>query len=409
MDLNIAIINPILRTANVESSLFVERPRSIPTTELTEINIVELADALTALGNHVTLYAVGQFLECEEIHISNRLTICAVPARLPLVFPPGLLPFTPSLAKSLQLREADVIQSGEFHTFTTFFASLFAVNAQIPFIVWQENFRYMRMPGMWFQKCLELTTGRSIRAGTTQFILRTTKAKAFLLEIGVPQSAIGPWIPTGINGSSFRPGPRKFLPKDFGFPKDCAVVLVVARLSPGKGVDLAIQAIALLRKNGKKVGLLVRGSGPELSYLRTLAKELGVHDFVRFLDRQSRSEMVNLYNSSDIFLLASRARTLVSTEDVFPFCLLEAGACGLPSVTTRVGSVEDFVQDGLNGLLVPPNSVEAIATGIGRLLADDSLREAMGKKARQRFGEAFDIRVVAARLAKVYRDLRSFP
>jgi glycosyltransferase involved in cell wall biosynthesis len=174
-------------------------------------------------------------------------------------------------------------------------------------------------------------------------------------------------------------------------------------------VDLAIQAIALLRKNGKKVGLLVRGSGPELSYLRTLAKELGVHDFVRFLDRQSRSEMVNLYNSSDIFLLASRARTLVSTEDVFPFCLLEAGACGLPSVTTRVGSVEDFVQDGLNGLLVPPNSVEAIATGIGRLLADDSLREAMGKKARQRFGEAFDIRVVAARLAKVYRDLRSFP
>jgi glycosyltransferase involved in cell wall biosynthesis len=174
---------------------------------------------------------------------------------------------------------------------------------------------------------------------------------------------------------------------------------MVARLSPDKGVDLAIQAIALLRKKGKKVGLLVRGSGPELSYLRALSKKTGVHDFVRFLGPQSRSEMVNLYNSSELFLLASR-------KDICPFSLLEAGACGLPSVTTRVGSVEDFVQDSVNGLLVPPNSVEAIATGIGRLLADDNLRKAMGKEARRRFEEAFDMRVVAARLTKVYQDLQ---
>jgi len=403
MNLNIAIVNPILRTANYVFSAgapfpFVEQVRTIPTTELLETNIVELARSLTDLGNHVTLYAARQFLESEEIHINNRLTIYAVTAKLPRVFHPALFPFTPSLANSLKLHEADIIQSVEFHQFMTFFASSFAANAKIPFVIWQEIFYYMRRPGQWLQKCFEFTAGRYIRTATTQFVLRTTKARAFLRDIGVQNSVIGPWIPTGINGSSFKPERRKFLPKDFGFPEDCPIAIVVARLSPDKGVDLAIQAIAFLRKKGVKVGLLVRGSGQGLDYLRNLAKDLGVLDFVRFINRQSRSEMVDLYNSSDLFLLASR-------KDLFPFSLLEAGACGLPSVSTRVGSVMDFVQDGINGLLVPPNSAEAIARGIGRLIADDNLRKAMGQDARRRFAKDFDMRVVAARFAKVYQSL----
>jgi glycosyltransferase involved in cell wall biosynthesis len=398
MYLNIAIVNPILRTPSIVPSLFLKRTHPVPAAELSEINIIELARALTDLGNRVTIYAAGPFLESEEICLSNRLTICAVPARLQLAFHPAILPFTPSLANSSRLREADVIQSGEFHQFTTFFASHLAAKAQIPFLVWQEIFHYMRLPGQWFQQSFELTAGRSIRTVATRFILRTTKARAFLLEIGLPSSAIGPWVPTGIDGDSFQPRPGTLHPEDFGFQKDCAVILVAARLSPDKGVDLAIRAVAVLRKNGAKVGLLVRGSGPELGHLKTLVKELGVEDCVRFLGWQSRPEMANLYNSSDLFLLPSRS-------DLFPFSLLEAGGCGLPSISTRVGSVEDFVEDGVNGLLVPPASVEAIATGIIRLLADDSLREAMGKEARRRFVEAFDMRVVAARLAEVYQDV----
>jgi glycosyltransferase involved in cell wall biosynthesis len=399
MRLNIAIVNPILRTPSILPSLFLGRTRRVPAAELSEINIIELARALTDLGNRVTIYVASAFLESEEIHVSNRLTVCAVPARLQLAFHPALLPFTPSLADSLRLREADVIQSGEFHQFMTFFASHLAAKAEIPFLVWQEIFHHWRFPGQWFQQSFEVTAGRSIRAVATQFVLRTTKARAFLLEIGVPPSAIGPWIPTGIDGDSFQPRPGTLHPEDFGFPKDCAIVLMVTRLSPDKGVDLAIRAAALLRKKGTKAGLLIRGSGPELAHLKTLAKELGVEDFVRFLGHLSRPEMANLYNSSDLFLLASRS-------DLFPFSLLEAGGCGLPSISTRVGSVEDFVRDGVNGLLVPPASVEAIAAGICRLLADDSLREAMGKQARRRFVEAFDMRVVAARLAEVYQDVR---
>ena|GEM_PF-2221123 len=367
----------------------------VPTEEVSQINIVELARELANLGNDVTVYVADAFVKFDKLHLSDRLTICSVPARLQRIFLPALIPFMPSLAISSRLHEADVIQSGEFHQFSTFSASNLAAKEQIPFFVWQEAFHYMRPPAKPFQRLFDLTAGRSIRAATTKFILRTKKAKNFLNEIGVQPSAIGPWIPTGIDGKLFQPRSGTLHPEDFVFPKDFALVLVVARLTQGKGVDLALHAEAILRKKGIKVGLLVAGSGPELNNLKTLAKELKIDNYVRFLGHQSRLEVANLNNSADVFLLASRM-------DLFPFTLLEAGGCGLPSVSTRVGCVEDFVQDGVNGLLVSPNS-EEMAKGIERLLCDNDLREELGKAARRRFMEAFDMRVVAQHLEELYK------
>ena len=253
----------------------------------------------------------------------------------------------------------------------------------------------MRPPAKPFQHLFEFTAGRSIRATTTKFILRTKKAKGFLNEIGIQSTAIGPWVPTGVDGYSFRSLSGTLHPEDFGFPRDFKLVLLVARLDEVKGVDLALHAEALLRKKGINVGLIVRGSGPELNNLKILSKELKIDNFVKFLGSQSRSEMINLYNSVDVFLLSSRM------EAGPPFALLEAGACGLPSVSTRVGGVEDFVQDGVNGLLVSPNSVE-MAKGIERILLDSNLREEFGKASRQFVMESFDLRVVAKDLAELY-------
>jgi glycosyltransferase involved in cell wall biosynthesis len=344
----------------------------------------------------VTVYSADAFVEFDELHLSDRLTICSVPARLQRIFLPELIPLTPGLAVSSNLREADIIQSAEFYQLSTFSASNLAAKERIPFFVWQEAFHYMRPPAKPFQRLFDLTAGRSIRATTSKFILRTKKAKNFLTEIGIPPSSIGPWIPTGIDGKSYQPRSGTLYSEDFGFPKDFALILLVARLTPSKGADLALRAEAILRKRGVKVGLLVRGTGPEINNLKTLAQELKIENFVRFLGPQSRLEMADLYNSSDVFLLASRA-------DLFPFALLEAGGCGLPSVSTRVGCVEDFVQDGVNGLLVSPDA-EEMANGIERLLSDNDLREELGKAARRRFVEAFDMRIVAKHFVEFYKS-----
>ncbi len=394
--LKIAIINPVLRTPSVTPPFVVGRPKRVTATDLADTNIVELGRAIGDLGHDVTIYAADTFLEHDTIQVNAHLTVRAAPARLQQIFNPALVAFTPSLADSAFLREADVIQSGEFHQLTTYFSSVAAVAAGIPFLVWQETFHHMRTPGRWYEQLFELSAGRFVRAAASRFLLRTTKARKYLESIGAPPAAIGPWIPTGISGDVFHPGPGTLHPEDFGFPKECPLATFVARLDPDKGADIAIQAVSLLRKKGTRVGLLIRGSGPAIESLKSQAIHQGVEDRVRFLERLSRTEMANLYNSSDLFLLPSR-------NDLLPFSLLEAGACGLPAVATRVGCVDDFVQDGVNGILVAPNSAVAIASGIRRLLGNDRRRETLGDAARQRFLEHFDIRVTASQLAQVYQ------
>jgi glycosyltransferase involved in cell wall biosynthesis len=394
--LNIAIINPVFRTHNLNFSLVVKGMPKVPTEEIPEINIVELANELAILGNNVTVYAADSFVHFKEISLSDRLKIRSIPAKLQKIFLPALIPFTPSLSSSLMLREADVIQSAEFYQFSTFSAASLAAREKIPFFVWQEAFHYMRPPAKPFQRFFDFTAGRSISATTYKFILRTKKAKAFLDEIGIPHSSIGPWIPTGIDGHSYQPRPKTLFPEDFCFPEDSAIILFVGRLTHSKGPDIAIRSISILRKKGVKACLLVRGSGPELNNLITLSKKLKVTEYVRFLGPKSRLEMASLYNSSDVFLLSSRT-------DLFPFTLLEAAGCGLPSVATRVGSVEDFLQDKINGLLVAPNP-EEIAIGIERLLRDKDLRDYLGKNARQFFVENFEMSVVAKHLEALYKN-----
>ena len=395
--MNISIINPILRSLNISVPILPGKPSYISISELSEINIVELAQALSDLGHNIEVYTADAFLQYKELQLNNRLTIRTVPARLPIPFHPGLLPFTPGLANSKNLSESDLIQSGEFHQFATFFASRLALKKHIPFIVWQEIYHYWRTPGKFFQRQFEMSAGPSIRHATTKFVLRTKKAEGYLAQVGIKPTAIGPWIPTGINGKAFKPQSATLIPEDFGFPKDFALIILVARLNPTKGVDLAIQAEAILRKRGIKVGLLVRGSGPELERLKILAKQLNVDDSVRFLGPKSRAEMVDLYNSSTLFLLSSR-------QDLFPFALLEAAGCGLPSVATDVGCVTDFLQDGVNGLLVSPDP-QSIALKIENLLLNTELRQIIGKGARKTFLDNFDVLAVAKKFDQLYRSM----
>src|SRR3989442_9710765 len=106
---------------------------------------------------------------------------------------------------------------------------------------------------------------------TTQFVPRTTKARAFLQELGVPASRIEPWIPSGVDTDSLRPGKATSTPDDYGWLRDCHMIGVVGRLGAAKGVDLAIRALPLVRRRGVSAGLLIRGSGPLQKDSRRLA------------------------------------------------------------------------------------------------------------------------------------------
>ncbi len=105
--------------------------------------------------------------------------------------------------------------------------------------------------------------------------------------------------------------------------------------------------------------------------------------------------MLNLYNAAHVALCTSR-------NDLLPFALMEASACGLPCVTADVGAVEDIVEDGVTGF-VAKEGTDALGNAILSLLADEELRVKLGLEARRRMETYFSLPDVARGLLEVYR------
>jgi glycosyltransferase involved in cell wall biosynthesis len=191
-------------------------------------------------------------------------------------------------------------------------------------------------------------------------------------------------IPTGVSSRSHQPAPpdrraAARLGLDIGSSAQ-PVVLTIGALSPEKGVDLAIGALADL----DDAILVVAGDGPELAALERRADRLGVTRRVRFTG--SHRDLSHLYAAADVVLLPSRTEGL-------PAVAIEAGMRGLPVVATDVGYVADIVEDGVTGFVVSPGDPRAIAAGIVDALAHPEI----GGAARTRCVLRFDLETVAAR------------
>lgn len=174
------------------------------------------------------------------------------------------------------------------------------------------------------------------------------------------------------------------------------VVVAVGRLSPEKGLDILLTAFARQFSSDRGVRLILVGDGPERAALESLALGLGIVEQVVFAG--FISDVAGYYAAADLFVMSSH------TEG-FPMALLEAMAWELPVLATAVGGIPDIVQDGVNGCLVPPGSVESLAAAMGNLLNDRGLAESMGQAARQTIAERFAADQWARALENVYSDV----
>lgn len=396
--MDVTILNPIATTPSLTvSSLFRPPPPDAPPSPgaLREVNIVELGEALAGLGHRVRVVLGSPYLGPSPVILSERLSVAPVHTVMPIPFHPGLFPMTPELLRHPAIREADVIQSSEFHQPSTFFAAEACLERDTPLIVWQETFRPMRFPGSLYQRGFEMTCGARVRAAATRGVPRTSKARDYLRTLRFAEDAIPDWIPTGIDLTQFGPRPSNAAPEEFGWEDDCDILLLVARLSPSKGIDRALRILKRLQAKRPRARLLVRGSGPQETELRQLADRLGISESVRFVPKRTRAQMVDLYNLAKVVVCTSRA-------DLLPFALMEASACGRPIVTTDVGAVTDIVVDGQTGRVVPAEDEAGFCDAVAATLADDDQREAYGRAARARAEACFDVRSAARHLVEVY-------
>lgn len=183
-------------------------------------------------------------------------------------------------------------------------------------------------------------------------------------------------IPAGVDLGLFRPLDKTHARKELGLSEK-KVILYVGRIEPLKGLDILLNATAML-EDTSDTRLLIVGGKPgqdkELGRLKSLAAQLGIADIVTFTGALSQTELPKYYSAADVFVLPSYSES-------FGLVALEAMACGTPVVVSRVGGLKTFVKDGETGYLIPWRCPEPFAQRIEVLLTNPPLREMMGKAA----------------------------
>lgn len=185
---------------------------------------------------------------------------------------------------------------------------------------------------------------------------------------------------------------------------DGRTVLYVGRLEKRKGVDVLVEAFWRVVEEFPSARLLLVGSDTRIDdgkhssfvdYLRTKLGDAG--ESVKFVGRVDREELVGYYQRSEICVIPS-----VVFEN-FPYTCLEAMACGKPVVASDCGGIREMIEDGVNGLLVPPGDVVALSEALIRLLTDRSLSLEMGRRARERVERLYSRKAVVGKILEVYR------
>ncbi len=162
--------------------------------------------------------------------------------------------------------------------------------------------------------------------------------------------------------------------------------VLVARLAPEKDVATLLRAmpsvLSQLALETPRCLLEIVGDGVERPALQALSRELDIHSYVRFLGQQDNIPQV--LSRASMFVLPSVSEGVSLT-------LLEAMACGLPVVATRVGGTPEVVDEGVTGWLVPPGAANEFATAMLRLYTDPGAGQRMGQLGRKRVEQLFSI------------------
>jgi phosphatidylinositol alpha-1,6-mannosyltransferase len=175
------------------------------------------------------------------------------------------------------------------------------------------------------------------------------------------------------------------------------VVAFTGRLVPHKGVDVLLDALALLPRD---VVLLLIGSGPRLSGLRSRAQRLEIEDRVRFCPNVSDEDLPLYLALGNVFVFPSENRL-----EGFGLAVAEAMAAGLPVVTADMPGVREVIEPGVEGLLAEPLLADDVAEKVRRLLDDPALARQMGAAGRVRAEQRYGLGTVASQLLKLYADL----
>ncbi len=197
-------------------------------------------------------------------------------------------------------------------------------------------------------------------------------------------------IPNGVDFSIFHPGVKPALP-----PVQNHRLLFVGRLEKRKGLDYLFQALPAVLASYPGTELVVVGFGPLKKYYQRLVKKLSIGKSVRFVGAVPNQELAGYYTGATIYIAPTTGR------EAMGIVLIEAMACGLPVIASQITGYDEVIQNGVNGILVPPGKPEKLAEKIILLLGSETIRGKLSEQALIRARD-YEWSKIAREVEKVY-------
>ena len=233
-----------------------------------------------------------------------------------------------------------------------------------------------------------------LHSNHTVVVVLSSRMKSSLADYGLNLPDVQ-LIPNGVDITRFNPAHI-----DNAIDGREQIAVCVAKLRYEKGIDVLLQAWCLVHQQAPQAQLIIVGDGGLRFQLEGLAKALGI---------ANRVEFTGLLGDIPAQLHRGGLAVLPSRWEGMPNALLEAMACGLPCVATRVSGSEDIIQHGVNGLLVGPEDYQGMALALLTLLQDRPLAQRYGQAARETVERHYSFEQVMDRYVELYQRIAEHP
>jgi glycosyltransferase involved in cell wall biosynthesis len=267
---------------------------------------------------------------------------------------------------------------------------------RVPFILTSWGLEIFLLPHLNF---LRTVLTRNVGVAARKITVDGECLKTMWVSMGVPEDKIEV-IPFGVDTNLFNPNIEgRSVRQKLGIGEDDITIISTRPLyNHHYNVECFVRAMPTILKKHKKVRFIIKGVGPLEDYLKDLARQLGVFEYIRFVGMMPHGEIARYLNASDIYVSTSYF-------DSTSVSLLEAMACGLPPVTTAIAGNREWIQNGFNGLLYPPQDHDALAEKITCLIEHDDLRKEFGKRNHRIIMERATWEKSVSEMEAVYRSV----
>jgi glycosyltransferase involved in cell wall biosynthesis len=212
-------------------------------------------------------------------------------------------------------------------------------------------------------------------------------------DCGVPAGRIAV-IPNALNATEADGAHAYNWRQRFGLADDCILIGFVGRLVRAKGADILLRALALIDHDAWRLRVVLVGEGEEHHALEALVQELDLGDTVLFAGRMPCEQIFSAMKGFDVVVMPSRS-------EGFGLSALEAMACGLPLVASRVDALPEVVLEGETGLLFEPENPADLARKLTDVLEDTQLRKRLGQAAIAHVRRLYDRPAYQVRVAEL--------